>query len=74
MVPAAAVVGVVLVNTIDIGTSPFVLGGFGGFLAGTAVSIALVRRRLATDDELLRRQLRLGFDPEHPWRWLRPGR
>jgi MFS family permease len=46
-------------------------GAFAGFMAGTVLGIARIRRRLAWDDELLLRQKQLGFDPEHPYGWLR---
>jgi hypothetical protein len=48
-----------------------VTGGISGLLAATIVGIVNIRRRLARDDELLLRQKRLGWDPEHPWRWSR---
>jgi hypothetical protein len=38
------------------------------------IGIAMIRRRLAHDDELLRQQRKLGFDPERPWAWLRSGK
>lgn len=46
-------------------------GALAGSLVGMIVGIVLLRRRLARDDQLLLRQKRLGFDPEHPWSWLR---
>jgi hypothetical protein len=55
-------------NSFD---SPAVLGALAGFFAGSIVGIALIRRRLVTDDALLLRQRSLGFDPEHPYGWLR---
>jgi MFS family permease len=48
-------------------------GAFAGFMAGTVLGIVRIRRRLAWDDELLLRQKQLGFDPEHPYGWLRSG-
>jgi hypothetical protein len=51
--------------------SPAVSGALAGFFAGSIVGIALIRRRLVTDDALLLRQRSLGFDPEHPYGWLR---
>jgi hypothetical protein len=54
------------------GLQALALGAGAGGLAGAIVGIAAIRHRLARDDELLMRQQRLGFDPEHPWAWLRP--
>ena len=47
------------------------IGALGGFFVGAIVGIARIRRMLATDDELLLRQRRLGFDPEHAASWIR---
>ncbi len=70
----APAVGVVAVAQLDLDLStPVTLGGMAGFCAGTGIGIAMLRRRLARDDDLLRRQQRLGFDPERPWAWLRSG-
>jgi len=51
--------------------SPALLGAAAGLFAGTLVGMAWMRHRLATDDELLLRQVELGFDPENPWAWFR---
>jgi hypothetical protein len=65
-------VGVLAASRLDLDLStPVILGGMAGFCAGAAIGIAMIRRRLAHDDDLLRRQQRLGFDPERPWAWLR---
>lgn len=48
-------------------------GVFGGFMAGSIIGIARIRKRLEWDDELLLRQKQLGFDPEEPYAWLRSG-
>ena len=55
---------------LDVSTPPF-LGATAGLCAGIGIGVALIRRRLAYDDDLLRRQQRLGFDPAQPWAWLR---
>ena len=34
---------------------------------------ALIRRRLARDDDLLIEAQKRGFDPEKPWGWMRRG-
>jgi peptidoglycan/LPS O-acetylase OafA/YrhL len=57
---------------LDVSTPPF-LGATAGLCTGTGIGVALIRRRLAHDDDLLRRQQRLGFDPAQPWAWLRRG-
>jgi hypothetical protein len=46
-------------------------GAAAGFLGAMIVAIVMIRRRLAHDDRLFLRQYQLGFDPRHPWRWLR---
>jgi hypothetical protein len=48
-------------------------GAFAGFMAGTIIGIARIRKRLEWDDELLLQQKQLGFDPEQPYEWLRSG-
>ena len=70
---AAGAVGAQFIDldVLSEGWAAGVLGGLGGGLAGTVAGTALIRRRLAHDDELLLRQQRLGFDPERPWSWLR---
>ncbi len=75
LVPISAVAGVLAVTLVDLDTltndsQTLLVGGVAGFLAGTIVGLAAIRRRLARDDELLLRQRRLGFDPEQPWAWL----
>jgi hypothetical protein len=46
-------------------------GAAAGFLGAMIVAIVMIRRRLAHDDRLFLRRYQLGFDPRHPWRWLR---
>jgi hypothetical protein len=77
VVPLSAVVGVLVATFVDLDSltsdsQTLLAGGFAGFLAGTIVGIAAIRRRLASDDDLMLRQRRLGFDPEQPWAWLGP--
>ena len=68
----APAVGVIAASQLDLDLStPVTLGGMAGFFTGMGVGMAMIRRRLAHDDELLLRQQRLGFDPERPWAWLR---
>lgn len=69
--PVAGVAAAQAFDLGELGSGAFVLGAFGGFLAGMVVGVAAIRRRLAHDDELLLRQKRLGFDPERPYGWLR---
>jgi hypothetical protein len=69
------IAGVLFANFVDVdlgdrGIAIF-LGALGGFFVGAIVGFARIRRRLATDDELLLRQRSLGFDPEHPAGWIR---
>lgn len=45
----------------DLRITPFLTGAFAGLMAGWALAIAAIRRRLAHDDELILRQVRLGF-------------
>ena len=72
LVGLSAFVGIVIANTTDdLFAAPSGLGGCGGLLVGMAAGIAYVRRRLRRDDELLRRQQRLGYDLERPWSWWR---
>jgi membrane associated rhomboid family serine protease len=74
LVFGAPVVGIVAAQALDVGalgSETFFLAAFDGFLAGMVVGIAAIRRRLATDDDLLLRQKRLGFDPEDPGSFLR---
>ena len=71
----APVVGVVASSQLDFDISaPVALGTTAGVCTGLGIGVALIRRRLAHDDDLLRRQQRLGFDPERPWAWLRTGK
>ena len=68
-------VGVIAGSQLDLDiSSPVILGGMAGFFTGMGIGVAMIRRRLAHDDDLLRRQQRLGFDPERPWAWLRSGK
>ena len=72
---ASAVAGVLAATLLDatgsvLATAPL-WGAFSGFMAGTIVGIARIRKRLAWDDELLLRQKRLGFDPQDPYGWMR---
>jgi membrane associated rhomboid family serine protease len=60
-----------LFDALSGGAEAAVSGATAGFLAAMIVGLAYFRRRLARDDAMLLRQKRLGFDPEHPWRWLR---
>jgi hypothetical protein len=71
VVPLAVVAGNLVLDRID---PAFVAGALAGLLAGAALGIAYIRRRLAVDDELFRRQIALGFDPDRPLGWLRPKR
>jgi peptidoglycan/LPS O-acetylase OafA/YrhL len=69
------VVGVIAGSQLDLNLStPVPLGAMAGVCTGLGIGVALIRRRLAHDDDLLRRQQRLGFEPERPWAWLRGGR
>lgn len=72
--PAVAVLTVSFVD-IDLGErgTAIVPAAVAGLFLGTIAGIAGIRRRLARDDDLFRRQQRLGFDPEHPWAWIRKG-
>jgi hypothetical protein len=75
LVPASVLGGVLIATLVDLDalrsdSQTLLTGAFAGFLAGTIVGIAAIRRRLARDDDLILRQRRLGFDPERPWAWL----
>ena len=56
--PLVGFLTTVAVSSID---SAVAAGAFAGAAAGTAVSIAWIRRRLGRDDELVLRQKRLGL-------------
>jgi hypothetical protein len=52
-------------------SSALALGAIAGTMGGSAVGVALIRRRLAVDDQMWRRQKELGFDPERPFARVR---
>ena len=68
---AAGIGGSVGVRALSDLSTAGMLGAIAGTLAATIVGVAWIRRRLARDDALFARQMRLGFDPERPSAWLR---
>lgn len=72
LVPLSAAGALVLGGALDsLFDSALVMGIVAGSLGGSALGIALTRRRLARDHELWLRQERLGFDHRRPFDWIR---
>ncbi len=74
LVTASAAVGVAVALVVDIdqiASAPALAGAIAGFSVGTIVGIAAIRRRLASDDDLVRRQQQLGWSLEDPWAPIR---